>query len=43
MATARETAIAEERKDVVTRLWLSTPALVIIFCAALGPLLVVLF
>ena len=43
MATARETAIAEERKDVVTRLWLSTPALIIIFCAALGPLLVVLF
>jgi spermidine/putrescine transport system permease protein len=42
MATARETAIAAERKDVVTRLWLSTPALVIIFCAALGPLLVVL-
>lgn len=42
MATAREIAIAEERKDVVTRLWLSTPALVIIFCAALGPLLVVL-
>lgn len=42
MTTARETAIAEERKDVVTRLWLSTPALVIIFCAALGPLLVVL-
>lgn len=42
MATARETAMAEERKDVVTRLWLSTPALVIIFCAALGPLLVVL-
>ena len=42
MATARETAIAEERKDVVTRLWLSTPALIIIFCAALGPLLVVL-
>lgn len=42
MATARETAIAEERKDVVARLWLSTPALVIIFCAALGPLLVVL-
>jgi spermidine/putrescine transport system permease protein len=42
MVTARETAIAEERKDVVTRLWLSTPALVIIFCAALGPLLVVL-
>ena len=43
MATARETAIAAERQDVVTRLWLSTPALVIIFCAALGPLLVVLF
>lgn len=42
MATARETAIAAERKDVVTRLWLSTPALIIIFCAALGPLLVVL-
>jgi len=42
MATARETAIAAERQDVVTRLWLSTPALVIIFCAALGPLLVVL-
>lgn len=42
MATAREIAIAEERKDVITRLWLSTPALVIIFCAALGPLLVVL-
>jgi spermidine/putrescine transport system permease protein len=42
MATARETAMAEERKDVVTRLWLATPALVIIFCAALGPLLVVL-
>lgn len=43
MATARETAIAAERQDVVTRLWLSTPALIIIFCAALGPLLVVLF
>ena len=43
MATAREIAIAAERQDVVTRLWLSTPALVIIFCAALGPLLVVLF
>ena len=43
MATARETAIAAERQDLVTRLWLSTPALVIIFCAALGPLLVVLF
>lgn len=42
MATAREIAIADERKDVITRLWLSTPALVIIFCAALGPLLVVL-
>lgn len=42
MATARETAMVEERKDVVTRLWLATPALVIIFCAALGPLLVVL-
>ncbi|MEQ1522153.1 MAG: ABC transporter permease [Aestuariivirga sp.] len=43
MATARETALAAERQDIVTRLWLSTPALVIIFCAALGPLLVVLF
>lgn len=43
MATARETAIAAERQDIVTRLWLSTPALIIIFCAALGPLLVVLF
>ena len=43
MATARETAIAEERKDICHPAWLSTPALVIIFCAALGPLLVVLF
>jgi spermidine/putrescine transport system permease protein len=43
MATARATAIAAERQDIITRLWLAMPALIIIFCAALGPLLVVLF
>ncbi len=42
MATARETAEAAEHKDVVKRLWLTAPALIIIFFAALGPLLVVL-
>ena len=42
MATARETAEAAEHKDVVKRLWLTAPALTIIFFAALGPLLVVL-
>jgi spermidine/putrescine transport system permease protein len=43
MTTPREIAEAAERKDILTRLWLATPALIIIFCAALGPLLVVLF
>jgi spermidine/putrescine transport system permease protein len=42
MLSARETAEAAERLDVQRRLWLSVPALAIIFCAALGPLLVVL-
>lgn len=43
MTTPREIAEAAEGKDIIARLWLATPALVIIFCAALGPLLVVLF
>ncbi|MGQ0486139.1 MAG: ABC transporter permease [Hyphomicrobiales bacterium] len=42
MASAAETALAAERADVRNRWWLTAPALVIIFCAALGPLLVVL-
>ena len=42
MATALQIAEAAERKDVVKRLWLTAPALAIIFFAALGPLLVVL-
>ena len=42
MATAREIAEAADRRDIRTRLWLTTPALAIIFFAALGPLLVVL-
>jgi spermidine/putrescine transport system permease protein len=42
MASAAETALAAERADVRNRWWLTAPALFIIFCAALGPLLVVL-
>jgi spermidine/putrescine transport system permease protein len=42
MASAAETALAAEHADVRARLWLTAPALLIIFCAALGPLLVVL-
>jgi len=42
MATAREIAEAAERKDIRDRWLLSAPALVIIFCAAIGPLFVVL-
>ncbi len=42
MASAAETAVAAERADIRHRLWLAAPALVIIFCAALGPLLIVL-
>ncbi len=42
MASAAETALAAERADVRNRWWLTAPALIIIFCAALGPLLVVL-
>ncbi len=39
----REIAMAAEQQDIRQPAgWLSTPALVIIFCAALGPLLVVL-
>ena len=43
MATARETAMPRSARTSSPWLWLSAPALVIIFCAALGPLLVVLF
>jgi len=42
MASAAEIALAAERADIRHRLWLTAPALFIIFCAALGPLLVVL-
>ena len=42
MATAREITEAADRRDIRTRLWLTTPALAIVFFAALGPLLVVL-
>jgi len=42
MASAAEIALAAEHADVRKRWWLTAPALFIIFCAALGPLLVVL-
>jgi spermidine/putrescine transport system permease protein len=42
MASAREIAEAAERRDIIKRWWLSAPALLIIFCAAVGPLFVVL-
>ncbi len=42
MARASEIAEAAERQDVRTKRWLTAPALFIIFCAALGPLLVTL-
>ena len=42
MASAQEIAEAAERRDVQRRWLLTTPALVIIICAALGPLLVML-
>ncbi len=42
MASAAETALTAECADVRNRWWLTAPALFIIFCAALGPLLVVL-
>jgi spermidine/putrescine transport system permease protein len=41
VATAAEIAREAERKDIRTRWWLTTPALVIIFIAALGPLFIV--
>jgi spermidine/putrescine transport system permease protein len=42
MSSAAEIAREAERKDIRTRWWLTAPALVIIFIAALGPLLIVL-
>jgi spermidine/putrescine transport system permease protein len=41
MATAAEIAREAELKDIRTRWWLSAPALIIIFIAALGPLFIV--
>lgn len=41
MADAAEVARARERRDVASRWWLSAPALLIIFVAAIGPLLIV--
>jgi spermidine/putrescine transport system permease protein len=42
MATAEEVAKAAERRDIRDRWFLSAPALLIIFLAATGPLLIVL-
>lgn len=42
MASAQETARIAERQDIRNRWLLSTPALMIIFLAAIGPLLIVL-
>ncbi|TIN81415.1 MAG: ABC transporter permease, partial [Mesorhizobium sp.] len=42
MATAEEVAKAAERRDVRDRWLLSAPALLVIFLAATGPLLIVL-
>jgi spermidine/putrescine transport system permease protein len=42
MATAAEIAEAAARQDIRNRWWLSAPALVIIFFAAIGPLFIVL-
>lgn len=41
MADAAEIARANARRDVASRWWLSAPALLIIFVAAIGPLLIV--
>ena len=41
MATAKEIADKAERNDIRSRWLLSTPALLIVFLAALGPLLIV--
>jgi spermidine/putrescine transport system permease protein len=41
MATAAEIARQRDREDIRRRWWLSTPALLIILCAAIGPLFVV--
>jgi len=43
MNGAQEAAVAARKKDIRSRWLLSTPALVIIFVAAVGPLLVMLF
>ncbi|MFT4160522.1 ABC transporter permease [Shinella sp.] len=43
MNGAQEAAIAARKKDIRSRWLLSTPALIIIFVAAVGPLLVMLF
>ncbi|MEP9371899.1 ABC transporter permease [Mesorhizobium sp. KR1-2] len=42
MASAQESARSAERQDIRNRWLLSTPALMIIFLAAIGPLLIVL-
>lgn len=43
MSGAQEAALAAEKKDIRSRWLLSAPALLIIFCAAVGPLFVMLF
>lgn len=42
MSGAQEAAVAAEKKDIRSRWLLSAPALIIIFCAAVGPLFVML-
>ena len=42
MATPREIAVAAEKRDIRNRWLLSSPALIIIALAAIGPLFVVL-
>ncbi len=43
MSGAQEAALAAQKKDIRSRWLLSAPALLIIFCAAVGPLFVMLF
>ena len=40
MSGAQEAALAAQKKDIRSRWLLSAPALLIIFCAAVGPLFV---
>ncbi len=43
MSGAQQAALAAQKKDIRSRWLLSAPALLIIFCAAVGPLFVMLF